>query len=212
MLALTLAALSMLGSVTWSSGSLVVLADSNKVVSAWTDSNITHVGVLMHKDGESWIYEATPGSVRRVTLSAYCRELSEQNGQRRKPIRLWVMQPEKPYSDAQLERMQTYLDRQLGRRYSVKGYVRKRPVDGIHCAELASTALSHGERIDVPTPFAMSPGALYEKVSPVYRDPEPVTLPSRPAQSSWCSRAWDDWFGFQNWCQWACVESWQFCW
>lgn len=212
MLTFALVALMTVGSVTWSSGSLVVLEDSNKLVATWTDSNITHLGVLMHKDGQAWIYEATPGVVRRVGYTAYQRELSEQNRRRKQPIRMWIMQPQMPYSNAQLDRMQAYLDGQLGRRYSVKGYVQKRPVAGIHCAELASTALSKGERVIFASPHTQSPGAVCTEVSRVYRAAERIPLPVVPDTDSWCSQAWDEWFGFQAWCQWACLESWQFCW
>ena len=52
------------------------------------------------------------------------------------------MQPKKPLNEQHAADLKSYLDRQLDRRYSVRGIVRGKTGDGIHCAELASQALN----------------------------------------------------------------------
>jgi len=209
---LTIAALLLCGANEWESGSLVVFEDSNKVVAVWTDSDVTHLAMLMTVGGEPCIYEATPARVRCVPLARYCHELTLANGRRRDPVRMWILEPKEPYQHDQLAQMHAYLNRQLGRRYSVKGYVRKRPAEGIHCAELASTALARGGCSDFSGPQTMSPGVVFERAKPLHRPPVEVDISARRGDASWCANSWERWFAFQSWCGWACYESFTFCW
>ena len=52
-------------------GSLIFLERSNRIVELYTSGKITHVGVVLNDEGEAWVYEATPGKVRRVRVAQY---------------------------------------------------------------------------------------------------------------------------------------------
>ena len=124
MTSFALVAAMMCGTAGWDSGSVLILEHSNKPVSSFTGSAITHVALLMEIGGNPWVYEATPGKVRRVPLNTYRSELGELNERRSKKTRLWIMEPEDEFTRGQLLKLKAFLDSQLGRRYSVKGYVR----------------------------------------------------------------------------------------
>src|SRR5688572_30047563 len=125
-------------------GTLLFLENCNSVVEWSTRGRIAHVAILIHESSEPWVYEATPATVRRVTLADYYMELARLNQKRSagEQVKLVALFPLRAYDAEEVARMKKYLDEQLGRRYSVKSYVRKKPADGIHCAELASTTLN----------------------------------------------------------------------
>ncbi|MDP6444167.1 MAG: hypothetical protein QF805_10290, partial [Pirellulaceae bacterium] len=104
-------------------GAIVVLMNSDKLVYQATGSRISHVGLVVNVNDTPMVYEATPDRVRRVPLASYRRELSEANRGRSLPIRLFLMEPRRAFSHAERLRLRGFLDRQLGRRYSVRGYL-----------------------------------------------------------------------------------------
>ena len=192
-------------------GSLIFLERSNRVVEFYTSGKITHVGVVLNDDREPWIYEATPDKVRRVRVEQYYAEIGALN-QGRHEVRICVVTPNNPYNDEQLTALRTYLDSQLNRRYSVKNYVRKKPGDGIHCAELAASSLAKTGRFDFGECYDESPQSVFDKVQSNHQiiadfRPEP---PPR-IDESWCTRSRKWWVGFCDWCSWSCYETWTFC-
>ena len=211
MTAYALAAMMLCGTTGLENGSLIVLENSNKPVAIQTNSKITHVAVLLQIGGNPWVYEATPDKVRCLPLSEYREELGQLNRWRRKRTRMWVLAPKRPYSKQELIAMKSYMDAQLGRRYSVKGYVRGREADGIHCAEFASTALERTGRINVEREFSVAPGFLVREVAAIHEPAVELPITAQKPQESWCSRAWERWANFNLWCRWACYETWMFC-
>ena len=209
---MTLAALMLCGAAEWDDGSLVVLHNSNKIVANWTDSEVTHVALLLNIKGQPWVYEATPGKVRRVQMANYREELRDLNANRRKPTRMSVLQPKRPYERHQVADMRVYLNAQIGRRYSVKGVVRRKPSDGIHCAEYVATALQRSGRYRTTNAHSLHPAIVVQKVAPLHASPVNVSIRSRKSQESWCSRSWKQWDSLQTWCSWACYEALVFCW
>ncbi len=207
-----LAALVLCGATQWTDGSLVVLHNSNKMVAGWTDSDVTHVGLVMNVDGRPWVYEATPGRVRRVPITDYREELRELNASRRQPTRMSVLQPKRPYSPSELAAMRVYLNQQIGRRYSIKGAVRRKPSDGIHCAEYVATALAKSGRFRATNPHGLHPATIVQNAAPLHTVPTDVSIRPRKSQESWCARSWKQWGGVQAWCSWACYEALVFCW
>jgi hypothetical protein len=195
-------------------GSLLFLEGSNKPVSTVTRSEYTHVALVRNIGGRPWVYEATPAKVRRVTLDTYLAELADQNRDRQERTRLWAYAPRTAYSPRQQTALARYTDAQIGRRYSVKGYLRGRDVDGIHCADFAATALESTGRFDVERGYAFSPGVLLQKVRGYYQPPHMVRYRQPPvtASVSWCERSWKQWAAAQRWCDWVAVEAWMFCW
>ncbi|MDP6466503.1 MAG: YiiX/YebB-like N1pC/P60 family cysteine hydrolase [Pirellulaceae bacterium] len=212
MQSLAVAALILCGTTEWHDGSMVVLHNSNKMVAGWTDSEVTHVALVLNIDGQPWVYEATPGKVRRVPMASYREELRALNASRRRPTRMSVLQPKRPYSQQQVAKMRTYLDKQVGRRYSVKGVVRRKPSDGIHCAEYVATALAQSGRYRTTNAHSLHPATVVQNAAPLHASPANVSIRSRKSQESWCSRSWKQWDSVQTWCSWACYEAFLLCW
>lgn len=193
-------------------GSLLVLQNSNKPVAGLTDSDLTHVAMLRTLDGELWVYEATPNRVRRLPLIDYRREVARCNVNRTRPMRVWLMQPAKPYTVAERASMFRYLDEQVGRRYSIKGYVRGKSGDGIHCAQYCSRALAESGRYRFANHATTSPVALVNTVRDSHLPPQRVVLGKVASEESWSERGWQRMAAIQLWLTWACYEAWTLCW
>jgi hypothetical protein len=196
-------------------GSLLFLENCNSVVEFSTKGKIGHVALVFSDADDCWVYEATPGEVRRVPLDEYYGELARINRRRDADdqMRVWSLQPTPANSASEIAAMRSALDSQLGRRYSVRNYVRKRPGDGIHCAELTSLVLSASGRYELENGAKLHPAALYAEVasSEHYGPPAEITL-AEPAKEPWCARSWrrtTEWF---TWCGWSCQEAWLWCW
>lgn len=192
-------------------GALLFLENSNRIVEYVTGDDISHVAIVMRENGRPLVYEATPAEVRRVELSQYYDEISQLNYRKREKVRVWVLSPQRVYEQSELDTMKEYLDSQLGRRYSVKNFVRGRPGDGIHCSELVANTLSRGGVVQLEKPYSISPGALYARVKAFHDEPVPVVIEEVKPEGSWCARCWKRWTSFTAWCAWSCYECWTFC-
>jgi hypothetical protein len=218
-------------------GTLIFLENCNSVVEYSTGGQIGHVALAFRDGNDAYIYEATPGQVRRVKVDDYYAELARLNKRRDadEQIRAWTLRPRQVYSAAEAARMRVYLDGQLGRRYSVRSYVRNKPIDGvhsakvgtvevkvalgasempsdgIHCGELASTTLNRSGRYAFENNHKIHPQALYSAVLPTHAAPSEIALPPL-AQETWCVRAQRRWSECWTWCGWSCREAWSWCW
>lgn len=200
------------GAVEVPDGALLVLKNSNKPVASWTGSDITHIAVVVHKGGQPWVYEATPAKVRQVPLPSYWRELAELNARREPKTTVLMLRPSESYSQDQIHLMKQYMDSQLDRRYSIRGYVRDKQSDGIHCAEFASSALARTGRFEfADAHYAISPAEFYSQVKDQHEPPVRLSFKTAASSDSWCTRSWKSWSDFSSWCGWACYESWTFC-
>jgi hypothetical protein len=195
-------------------GSLLFLQNCNSVVEFTTGNEIGHVALAFREGKETWVYEATPGKVRKVTLGEYEQELARLNARRgkREPIKMWVVSPQRKFDAAESTAMQEYLDEQLGRRYSVKNYVKGKPGDGTHCAELAANTLNKSGRFDLADCHTIHPAKLLTIIEPEYPtkleypiDPPAAVEPWYIRWSRRCSESY-------SWCGWSCREAWSFCW
>lgn len=193
-------------------GALLVLRNSNKPVAAVTGSDITHLALVFQEGGTEWVYEATPAKVRRISLGEYQREIGNFNQNRGRPTRISVLKPKYPYSELQVDRMRHHAASQVGRRYSVKGYVRAKEFDGVHCAHLAAETLQCSGRFQFDEAYAISPGDLVASIRPLHESPVPLAVLPDTTDESWCERSWTTWFNCGDWCRWACYETWTFCW
>ncbi len=192
-------------------GSILVLHNSNKLVGASTTSTITHVAMIINLDGKPIVYEATPSKVRRIYLSSYYSEISKLNRDRKTPMRVELSQPREPYSAIERARMVAYLESQIGRRYSVRGYLRKDPGDGIHCAALVGSAVSRSGACKVSNPYRQSPASLMLGLRTVYRPGNHVPIRVVKRDTTLCEKWQGAWSGFKQWCCWSFVESYRFC-
>ncbi|MCU0880725.1 MAG: hypothetical protein MUF06_23390 [Pirellulaceae bacterium] len=194
-------------------GTLLFLTNASSVVERSTGGEIGHVALAFAEEGQTYIYEATPAKVRRVSQDEYFAELARINRRRDadEQVEARAMRPKRAYTDAELAAMRSFLSEQIGRRYSVKNYVKGKPGDGIHCAELASTTLNESGRYEFDRRYRIHPHALYLAVQPTHLPPQSLTLPAA-ASETWCVRSQRrcaEWF---TWCGWSCREAWSFCW
>jgi hypothetical protein len=118
-------------------GTLIFLENCNSIVELTTRGQIGHAALVFHDSGACYVYEATPGKVRRVTLDDYYAELSRLNQRRAADdqIRVWLLRPKTAYTAAETAKMREYLDTQIGRRYSVRNYVKGKPSEA-HAAKV----------------------------------------------------------------------------
>ena len=184
------------------------------MVELTTRGKIGHVALVLADGNDSFIYEATPAQVRRVTTSDYYAELARLNQRRDddEQIRVWAVPPKKAYSVAEVTKLRTYLDDQVGRRYSVRNYVRDKPGDGIHCAELASTALNQTGRTRSKTATRFT---RRRSIQPCCRSRprrEEIAIAPPAVTESWCVRSQRRFSEWTTWCGWSCGEAWAWCW
>ena len=192
-------------------GSLIFLQNADKVVDTYTGTEIDHVAMVVQVDGKPWVYEATPPKVRRLTLPDYCKELAELNATRKAPVRIWLMRPNESFTKKQSASMKSYLDSQIGRRYSIRGYVRDKEGDGIHCAEFTANMLTRTEKMRFTECYNENPSTLLKKVQPLYETKSEIVITAPAKQDSWCDRQWKWWGDFSSWCGWSSYETWTFC-
>jgi hypothetical protein len=208
--------LSLLGQATLEDGSLVVLENCNHWVERYTHASIGHVAVAANDGGQTWIYEATPGKVRRLAWEDYRAELAQLNGDRarrkKNAIVTWVLSPKQALSHDQSDALKNYLHRQLDRRYSVRGIVRGKVGDGIHCAELASHALNTAGLASIEDCHKQSPAAVRDAVAPTFKTAYQVSIALPPVEETWCQRSWRQWSSVGMLCRWSWGEAWRFCW
>jgi hypothetical protein len=195
-------------------GTLLYLQNCSSVVQLSTHSEIDHVALAFAREGEMWIYEATPAQVRRVPLAMYEEELAKLNVRRQtdEKIHVWALNPQRPYSAAELATINGYLDAQIGRRYSLENYVKKRPGTGVQCAELAASALNQAERYTFTDCYSINPAALVSHLQSVSLPAAEVAIPKLATKETWCERSNRRWGEIWSWCSWSCGEAWAFCW
>lgn len=214
--ALVFLSLSLLGQSSLDDGSLIFLENCHYFVERYTQAPIGHVAVAVVDGNDTWIYEATPGRVRRLTWADYRSELAKINADRHRrkkdPIVAWVLEPEENLSEDESASLESYLESQLDRRYSVRGILRGKPSDGVHCAELASQAMNATGRYSIEDCHKQSPAALMDIVrSNCQREYQASIAPPSP-QESWCDRQWRRWTHWGVMCRWSLGEAWRFCW
>lgn len=163
-------------------GSLVFLEHSNRIVEGYLDNPTTHVGVVVTERGKQYIYEATPPKVRRVSLMSYYEEIIKENEDRDddKKIRVFIYRPKKPYNADEVAGMKQYLDRQLGREYSILSYLLGKVRKTTHCSEMASNALNATGRFKFQNTYRVSPVRLLELIKTTYQGTEIILVGRRP--------------------------------
>src|SRR5262245_41958565 len=97
-------------------GTLLFLENCNSVVEYTTRGEVAHVALVFHDGDDSWVYEATPGKVRRVKFEEYVVELARLNHRRDDDdqIRVLAARPKTAYTDQEVAKMRAYLDGQIG--------------------------------------------------------------------------------------------------
>lgn len=195
-------------------GTLLYLQNCSSVVQLSTHSQIDHVALAFSSDKETWIYEATPAKVRRVSLAAYEEELAKLNERRDADgkIHAWALVPKRKYSPGEIAAMRKFLEAQIGRRYSLENYVKQRPGAGVQCAELAASTLNETERYQFTDCYTINPAGLVGRLESVSLPAAEIEIPSPTTRETWCERSNRRWGEVWSWCRWSCGEAWAFCW
>jgi hypothetical protein len=149
------------GSVLFWNGGLLV-----RPISKATGSTITHATIILYEDGEPFVYEAVPPAVHRVPYKEYIALMADH---KRKDFSYFVTEPRTRYTKDELAKMKAYADSQLGRRYMMRGYWKGQEVRGIMCSQFAGNTIEKSGLIKSDN-FRETPGSLYRKLLPFYRE------------------------------------------
>lgn len=152
------------GSVIFWKGGLLV-----KPIYNATGSPLTHVAIILHQNGESWVYEAAPPKVHKVKLTDYetfLAKLASIKFIQRRNFSWFIRQPKVAYTPAEIDAMQTYADSQLGRAYRLRGWW-SNDTRGIFCSQYIGNMIAKTGRI-ISLDNRESPGSLYDKLLPLY--------------------------------------------
>jgi hypothetical protein len=194
-------------------GMLVVLRDSNVIVKEYTHSSWTHIGILLKLDGEFRVFEAAPGAVRKVTVAEFFRDStpSRFTGRRAGPL-VYFVPPRTPFSANEVTAMRDFAVQQIGRRYSVKGFLRGRPVEGMNCAQFVAATLQQTGRVRFVNTFNQTPSSVLQLTRSLYADMVPVPLASASPERGWLDsahRAFRDGREWLEWSSWEALHYWR---
>ena len=96
------------------------------IVERATGSPLSHVAILLHRDGEPWVYEAYPPRVRRMPYREYVDEvLPKWEGKfwtrRLGGLNTFWWEPRQPLGEERLGPMRAKAEELLGVRYNMLG-------------------------------------------------------------------------------------------
>ena len=172
-------------------GSLIFSQGDCLAVKIFSASSYTHVGGVVVKEGEVFVYDSMNGpGVRKTPLDEYLRLQT--------PSQIHVVHPATPLTTERAAAYETHLDSQLGRKYAIKHHLTGRRCDGLHCAEYLTDALMSARLIRAENPACVSPGSLHEGLEKAYlytdggRFALKAAEPPAPANLTWCQRMWHD--------------------
>lgn len=196
-------------------GTLIFLENSSNVVECYTDSTYSHVAIVMSdKDGVQWLYNAEPPRIRKYKVVDYFAEIGRMNEGTNSKVVTSIVRPRRRYTRSEKAKMREYLEGQIDRQYSIRGYLRSIPGTGIHCSEMIAAAIeATGRRNFVAKNFSISPGELASLVSVdhVRQGKKLVVVTKKDETRSMCRR-WSDWWkGRGTLCGWSCLETLRYC-
>jgi hypothetical protein len=128
-----------------------------------TGSNVTHAAIILYRNNIPYVCEAVPPEVHCVTLTDYRELMTEAIEDSEEPMAWYIRQPREAFTVAQRTAMKTYMETQLGRPYSVLGWMLGREVKGVFCSELIADTLEKSGKIHSDGVHE-SPISLYNKL------------------------------------------------
>lgn len=146
-------------------GSLLFVDGGDNTVMNHTNSPYSHVAVIFNEGGEPWVYEAIDPVVRKVKLSDYIKEIEAENKKKDKLMKLWVR---KPGARLDTKVMRQYLEKQLGREYSISSYLTGLSQKSIHCGELIARTMLAGRLKIHGNPCKKTPQGIMNLCRPYY--------------------------------------------
>lgn len=172
-------------------GSLIVSRGDCLAVKMYSASLYTHVGAVVVREGEVYVYDAMHGcGVRKQLLCDYVVGLNDAAIH---PFHLC-----RPMSDDQARRFERHLEGQLGRPYAIAHHLTGKRADGLHCSEYVTDALIAADLLRANRPSRVSPASLVTGVlaAEVHRQAETLQLlpdpPARPESENWVVQCWFD--------------------
>jgi hypothetical protein len=190
-------------------GSLLFTQGDCLAVKVYTQSSYTHVGAVVIREGQPFVYDSANGvGVRCQTLANYLKSQG--------PTQIHVFHPAQRLTRTSETQLQRSLDARLGQPYAVAHFLKESRGSGLHCAEYVTEALQETGLIKAARPWRVSPASLVTGITThrVYGARQTVTIePSVPDidhADSWCGRMWQD----TKTCTVGCyskVRGWVFC-
>lgn len=189
-------------------GELLVLENCNSVVEGVTDGDIGHLAIVIRRDDGVFVAEATPSKVRTLAWDDYLAELAriQQRRQHDNQMRVWMLIPKQSYSADELAAIDQHIDQQVGRRYSVLGYLSGERAEGIHCAQFTAECLQSTGRLERGDWHRSSPSSLVKTLQSTHSDLTKIELPAYQSSSSWCQESWLRVREIAAWWQWSLGE------
>ena len=171
-------------------GSLLVSSGDCLAIKTFTGSPYTHVAIVVLRRGQPYVYDSTARvGVRCQTLANYLRWLG--------PHPVAIFQPVDSRIAERSDRLEEYLDGQLGRPYAVAHHVTGQRCEGVHCAEYLTEALISIQLVQAQRPPRVSPASLVSGLTKsglyasgtswVVQEPPPPAV-----EQSWCSQCWQE--------------------
>jgi hypothetical protein len=191
-------------------GSLIVSRGDCLAVKIYSASLYTHVGAVVARDGEIYVYDAMQGcGVRKQLLRDYVVGLHDAAVH---PFHLC-----QSLTDDEAERFEKHLEGQLGRPYAIKHHLTGNRAAGVHCSEYVTDALIAAGRLRAKQPSRVSPASLVEGVltAGVHQQAATLQLTPPPAQrvesENWFVQLWFDTghcttFCCRKLCAWFCCK------
>lgn len=191
-------------------GTLLFVENGQNLVECYTHSAFSHVAIVI----DDQVYEAQPPKIFKQPLLDWFTNVGKYNEGAGSPALVVVMKPEKPYSKEEIAKMREFLEDQVGRRYSIRGYLRKVPGEGIHCAEMCAGALEASGRCEFSDAnYTYSPGELHDIVPDYTQFGKKLYVRIKDEHRRSVASRWKDWWRHKgSMCGWSCVETMTFCW
>lgn len=130
-----------------------------------TGSRLTHVAIVLFDNGTPYVYEATtPGGVQRTPYDVFYNKFQTRRTLRPlMDLQMLVVFPGQPYNQTQLIKMKKYANAQLGRPYSVQGYLNDKKVVGMQCAQYVGNILQEAGVVKSDD-YKETPISLWRKI------------------------------------------------
>lgn len=173
-------------------GSLLLTQGDCLAVRIYTKSPYTHVAAVVMRNGRPFVYDSANGhGTRCQSLMNY---LTSQG-----LTQIHVFSPKRDLSEKCGQKMQSWLDDQLGRPYGIQHHLTGERAKGLHCSEYVTDALQHCGILKAKRPSKVSPASLVTGITrhKLYTKSmvvqiQPPKAPKPAANESWCSNLWKD--------------------
>jgi hypothetical protein len=137
-------------------GSIIFVENGSDIVKNITNSYLTHVAIVFNE----YVYESNHPKVKKTPVEKYLK--INKN--------IIILSSKVPYSNKEVKNMQRFAESQIGKKYSVKAYIRGIPAEGMHCSEYISEILIKSGRYQSSVPSRVTPGSLWKSIKNDYEE------------------------------------------